>query len=66
MADRRRLQHHITGLHHEGIALILIDQTHPTATHREELESHIMEMHVVGHLATGRITHTYWPKWPCK
>ena len=48
MADGRRLQDAIPGLHDEGRALVFVDHPHPTAAAIDELESDMVVVHVVG------------------
>src|SRR5437660_46048 len=54
MADFRRLQDAVAGVHNEWRALIFVDHTHPSGLAEDHLESDAVVMHVVGHLAAFR------------
>src|SRR5262249_23290150 len=49
MTDPRRLQHAITGLQHERLAPIFVDDAHPTAPAVDQLAGDLRPVHVVGH-----------------
>ena len=43
-----RLQHQVAGVHHERLALVLVDDAHPAAPDGDELQRDAVEMHPVG------------------
>jgi hypothetical protein len=47
VADAGRLKHKIAGVHHEWIALILIDNAHPAAADDDQLQGDTVEMNPV-------------------
>ena len=48
VADLGRLQHEIAFVHHERLALILVDDAHPATPHIDHLERDPMVMDPVG------------------
>ena len=48
MADQRRLEHAVAGVHDERLALVLVDHLHPPAHAVDHLEADPVEVHVVG------------------
>ena len=50
-ANAGRLEHKIAGLHHERLALILIDHADPALADGDDLECELVKMDPVGHRA---------------
>ena len=49
MADPRRLQHAVAGVHHERLTLVLVDHADPALVTIDELELDRVVVDVVGH-----------------
>ena len=53
MADGRRLEDEITGIHDEGCSLALVGEAHPAGDAVDALKVHKVEVRIVGHRATS-------------
>ena len=54
VTDGRRLEHTVAGVHRDHLALVLVEDLHPSAVAVDHLELDVVVVHVVGDLATGR------------
>mmetsp|Transcript_27159 Transcript_27159/g.64521 ORF Transcript_27159/g.64521 Transcript_27159/m.64521 type:complete len:215 (+) Transcript_27159:338-982(+) len=52
VADLGRLEHAVAGFHDDGFTLVLINDTNPSLAAEDELEPHVVEMHVIWHRST--------------